>query len=177
MEALLTELKVKEWRFERGEHPTLHPGRTAFLTVQGERAGMAGEIRPEVKEAFDLNGPVILFELDIEKIWPAVARDIIQVKPLPKFPPVLRDIALVLPANIPVAEVMRLVQATGGEILEKVELFDVYSGGAIPKDRRSLAFSLVFRRPERTLQDDEVNEVLEQILARLAAEYDAEIRR
>ena len=177
LEALLTELKVKEWRFERGEHPTLHPGRTAFLTVQGERAGMAGEIRPEVKEAFDLNGPVILFELDIEKIWPAVARDIIQVKPLPKFPPVLRDIALVLPANIPVAEVMRLVQATGGEILEKVELFDVYSGGAIPKDRRSLAFSLVFRRPERTLQDDEVNEVLEQILARLAAEYDAEIRR
>jgi phenylalanyl-tRNA synthetase beta chain len=177
LEALLTELKVKDWSFERGEHPTLHPGRTAFLTVQGKRAGVVGEIRPEVKEAYDLNGPVILFELDIEKIWPAVAKEIIQVKPLPKFPPVLRDIALVLPAGIPVAEVMHEVQAAGGEILEKVELFDVYSGGAIPKDRRSLAFSLVFRRPERTLQDDEVNAVLEQILAKLAAEYDAEIRR
>ncbi|NLY89092.1 MAG: phenylalanine--tRNA ligase subunit beta [Firmicutes bacterium] len=177
LEALLTELKVKDWGFERGEHPTLHPGRTAFLTVQGKRAGVIGEIHPEVKEAFDLNFPVILFELDIEEIWVAVEREIIQVNPLPKFPPVLRDIALVLPAGIPVAEVMRLVQATGGRILEKVELFDVYSGGAIPKDRRSLAFSLIFRLPERTLQDDEVNEVLEKIITRLAEEYDAEVRR
>jgi phenylalanyl-tRNA synthetase beta chain len=177
LEALLAELKVKDWSFERGEHPALHPGRTAFLTVQGKKAGVIGEIHPEVKEAFGLNSPAILFELDIERIWPAVESGVIQVKPLPKFPPVLRDIALVLPANIPVAEVMGLVQTTGGQILEKVELFDVYSGGTIPKDRRSLAFSLIFRRPERTLQDDEVNKVLEKILDRLAAEYDAEIRR
>lgn len=177
IEALLAELPVKEWRFERGEHPAMHPGRTAFLVVEGKRAGVIGEVHPKVKEAYDLNLPAILFELDLEVIWGATEKEIIQVKPLPKFPPVLRDIALVLPAGIPVGEVMSLIQATAGCILEKVELFDVYSGGAIPKDRRSLAFSLVFRLPERTLQDDEVNAVLEKILARLAAEYDAEIRR
>lgn len=176
LEALLTEVKAEEWAFQRGEHPALHPGRTAFLTVQGRRAGVVGEVHPEVRETFGLSFPAVLFEVDMECIWAAVGKGIIQVKPLPKFPPVLRDIALVLPAEIPVNEVMRLLSVTGGNILEKAELFDVYSGGSIPKDRRSLAFSLIFRLPERTLQDDEVNEVLEQIITRLAAEFNAEVR-
>ena len=177
VESLLTELRITDAVWRKDEHPTLHPGRTACLELNGRKAGVVGEVHPDVKETFDLNSPVVLFELDAETLWTEAEKGTVTVKPLPKFPPVLRDLAVVAPDKIRVEEIIRLLAKTGGELLEKVELFDVYSGGQIPTGRRSLAFSLVFRLDDRTLQDDEVNEKLEEMTAKLSKEFDAAVRR
>lgn len=177
VESLLTDLRIPDAVWRRDEHPTLHPGRTACLELNGRKVGVVGEIHPDVKETFDLNSPVVLFELDVEALWTAAGKETIKVKPLPKFPPVLRDLAVVAPEKVRVEEIVRLLVKTGGELLEKVDLFDVYSGGQIPPGHRSLAFSLVFRTNNRTLQDDEVNEKLEDMISKLATEFNAVVRR
>ncbi len=177
VESLLTDLRIPGAVWRRDEHPALHPGRTACLELNGRKAGVVGEVHPDVKERYDLASPVVLFELDVEALWTAAEKETINVKPLPKYPPVLRDLAVVAPEQVRVEEIVCLLVETGGEVLEKVDLFDVYSGGQIPPGHRSLAFSLVFRMMDRTLQDEEVNEKLEEMIAKLATEFKAVVRR
>lgn len=177
IEALLRDLQVSEGRFVKGSHPTLHPGRTAVLEINGKAAGVVGEVHPQVRKEYDLAAPAVLFELNMETLWSATNRSIITVRPLPKFPPVLRDLAVVLREEIPVAEILKLFREVGGEWLETVELFDVYQGEKIPAGLRSLAFSLTFRLEERTLQDEEVNTKMNTIIEELERRFDASIRQ
>lgn len=176
LETLLAHLRVEGISFRRGEHPTMHPGRTAVLEVAGRQVGFVGEIHPTVKKEFDLTAPVILFELNLEVLWSAVDKEIIRVMPLPKFPPVLRDLAFILPENIKAQAVTALFREFGGEKLEAVSLFDVYQGEHIPNGYRSLAFSLTFRIPDRTLQDEEVNTIMEAIVKAATERFGAQLR-
>ncbi len=176
LETLLAHLRVEGVSFRRGEHPALHPGRTAVLEVAGRQVGFVGEIHPTVKKEFNLTAPVILFELNLEVLWPAVNKEVIQVVPLPKFPPVLRDLAFILPENIKAEALANLFTEIGGEKLEAVNLFDVYQGGNIPNGYRSLAFALTFRLPDRTLQDEEVNTIMEAIIKAAAERFGAQLR-
>lgn len=177
IERLLTDLRIRGWSFKPQTHPSLHPGRTAVLEVNGESCGYIGEIHPAVKEEYNLNSTAILFELNIEALWAAVEERSFKVKPIPKFPPVLRDLAIVLPQEVSVQEIQDLFRRVGGAALEDFHLFDVYQGENIPVGQRSLAFSLTFRLEDRTLQDDEVNTVIERIIQELSARFQATIRR
>jgi phenylalanyl-tRNA synthetase beta chain len=109
-------------------------------------------------------------------LWSAVDKEIIRVMPLPKFPPVLRDLAFILPENIKAQAVTALFREFGGEKLEAVSLFDVYQGEHIPNGYRSLAFSLTFRIPDRTLQDEEVNTIMEAIVKAATERFGAQLR-
>jgi phenylalanyl-tRNA synthetase beta chain len=142
---------------EPGERPFLHPGRSATVLAGDERKlGWVGELHPSVARAWDLGGdPVAAFELDADLIaelapGPAPYRDVTS------FPAVIQDIALVVDSDVLAADVVRAVRAGGGDLLDDVELFDVYSGDQVGEGRKSLAMKLRFRSPERTLTDEEV---------------------
>lgn len=119
----------------------------------------------------------MLFELDVEALWEAREERIFRVKPIPKFPPVLRDLAVVLPQEVSVKEIYNVFREAGGAALEDFHLFDVYQGEKIPAGRRSLAFSLTFRLEDRTLQDDEVNTIIDRIIHELSSRFGATIRQ
>lgn len=176
LESLLATLRAENVTFRRGEHPVLHPGRTAVLEFSGEPLGIVGEIHPQIKAEFDLVSPVVLFEINLEKLWQTVQKEVVQVKALPKFPPILRDLALILPEKVKVEEAIALFYQNSQEKLEAVRLFDIYQGDKIPTGYRSIAFSLTFRLQERTLQDEEVNTIMEGIVEEATGKLGAQIR-
>ncbi|HBR28147.1 MAG TPA: phenylalanine--tRNA ligase subunit beta [Firmicutes bacterium] len=176
LETLLRHLRVQDVRFIPGKHPTMHPGRTGVITAAGNKVGYIGEIHPTVKKEFNLTAPVILFELNLEALWPAVEKEVFRVVPLPKFPPILRDLAFLLPEKVTVETLTDLFRTIGAEKLEAVSLFDVYQGDKIPAGFRSMAFSLTFRIPDRTLQDEEVNTIMEEIVKAATERFGAKLR-
>ncbi|MEA2458700.1 MAG: phenylalanyl-tRNA synthetase beta chain [Thermoleophilaceae bacterium] len=166
VEALLETVGVDS-RVEPGERPFLHPGRTATVLAGDERQlGWVGELHPSVARAWDLDGTVAGFELDADMIaelapGPAAYRDVTS------FPAVIQDIAVVVDEDVPAAEVESVVRAGGGELLDRVELFDVYRGEQLGAGRKSLALRLEFRSAERTLTDEDVAAARAKIEAEL----------
>jgi phenylalanyl-tRNA synthetase beta chain len=144
------------WRAEPGERPFLHPGRQASVHAHdGAELGFIGELHPEVAVAWELEGPVAAFELDLDALGVAgtdVYRDVTSV------PAVRQDIAVVVPENVPAAEVEAAVRAGGGDLLESLRVFDLYRGEQLGAANKSLALRLEFRAPDRTLTDEEVAE-------------------
>ncbi|HEV2998522.1 MAG TPA: phenylalanine--tRNA ligase subunit beta [Solirubrobacteraceae bacterium] len=144
--------------------PFLHPGRAGAIMIEGESIGWLGELHPLVS-AWDVPGAAVM-ELDLDRLLAAgiAPRGYVD---LISFPPLREDIAAVLPQEIPAAEVIGAIRGAGGKLLDGVELFDVYTGPQVGESRRSLALSLVFRSPERTLTEEEVAPVRERIVAAL----------
>ncbi|WP_457629908.1 phenylalanine--tRNA ligase subunit beta [Oceanithermus sp.] len=139
-------------------HQPLHPGVSGTVFWNGEPRGFVGRLHPEVEEALEL-GPVHLFELLLP--LPAAEREF---RDLPKFPPARRDLAVVVPESVPHIEILDLIRQFGGPYLESAELFDVYRGRPLGEGEKSLAYHLVFRHPERTLTDAEVDEDMSRII-------------
>lgn len=175
VEALMTALGVESWSLAAASHPTYHPGRCAAITCGEVEAGLIGELHPEIQRALDLPSPVALIELDLEPITSAIVA-IRPFRELARHPAVMLDLAVVVDEPVGVGEVEAMIAQTGGALLEGLLLFDVYRGEQVEAGRKSLAFQMVFRAPNRTLTDDEVDEVRERIVARLAHEVRAVVR-
>ncbi len=176
LETLLTALGLAKISFEAtGKEPGFHPGRTAQVMVNGNQVGLIGELHPDVLENYDLPVPVVTFSVDLTRLTSLPGKSKTYT-PLPHFPGVNRDIAVVLPKDIPAAEVCFLIEKTGGNLLRNVRLFDVYQGEQIKKGYRSLAFTLVFQADDRTLTDNEVSVSMEAITAVLKEKLGAELR-
>jgi phenylalanyl-tRNA synthetase beta chain len=158
-----------------GHVPYLHPGRQAVVLAGGEAVGSAGEVHPEVCARLGLGGRPAAFEVDLDRLL-ARATPVAQHRPLPRFPAVIRDVAVLVPADLPAARVRAVIEAAGGALVEAVTLFDLYEGEKIPAGHRSLAFSVAYRAADRTLTDAEVNAAHGEVLARLQAELGASIR-
>ena len=167
VEALLGSVGI-EFAVEPGERPFLHPGRTATVLAGDERKlGWIGELHPSVARAWDLDATVAAFELDADLIAelappPAPYRDVTT------FPAVIQDIAVVVDEELPAGEVEQAVRRAGAPLLERAELFDVYTGDQVGPGRKSLALRLEFRSPERTLTDEDVAAARIAIEAELA---------
>ncbi len=153
-----------------------HPGRCATLTVNGERVAVLGELHPDAADAFDLDARAVLAEIDLDALE-RLATPMGEVKALPRFPAVARDVALVLDLLLPIGPVLAAIAKAGGPLLESVSLFDVYRGAQVGADKKSAAFSLRFRAEDRTLTDDEVKKVFDGILEVCAERFGAEIRK
>jgi phenylalanyl-tRNA synthetase beta chain len=155
---------------------TLHPGRGAVtINSEGDVIGVVGELHPDVAARFGLGERVCCLELDFDAL--AAAADLRRAyAPLPKYPAVLRDIALLVDDGVAVGRLLEIIRARGGRMLEKAELFDVYRGKQVPEGKKSLAFGLTFRDQGRTLTDDEAQKALGKILKGLAEEAGAVLR-
>ena len=156
--------------------PHLHPGRSARLLVNGAAVGAFGELHPKVASAFRLTDrPVLAADLDLEAVLAAVPVRF-AYRPLSPFPPVLRDVAVVVPDDVPAERVAAELRAAGGDLLEDARLFDVYRGESIPAGTKSLAYALTYRVPDRQLGDKEVDKAHEKIEGRLRHVLKAQIR-
>ncbi len=175
-EALTARLRLSDVRWERAEHPAMHPGRTARLLVGGVEVGVLGELHPTVRRAFDLpEQPVALMELDLDVLlagWGGAH----EMADLSTQPPIYEDLAIIVEEDVPAAQVAELIRQSGGKLLVGVRLFDVYRGGQIPAGKKSLAYALTYQAPDRTLTDEETRKVRGKIVGRLERELGATLR-
>ena len=132
-----------------------HPGRCAELSVDGKVVGHAGELHPKVCQAFGLPARSSAAELDLEALI-AAGPESVTAHPFSSYPVAKEDVALIVPAEVAAADVQVALAEGAGELLESVRLFDVYTGEQIGAGKKSLAFALRFRAPDRTLKENEV---------------------
>jgi phenylalanyl-tRNA synthetase beta chain len=158
--------------------PWLHPARGASVGAEGHdgRLGIMGQVHPVVAERFDIEGvEVYAAEIDLGTLL-GLAREEVEIRPLPRFPAVERDIALIVEDRVPHAAIAATIRAAAGPMLERLVLFDVYRGAQVPEGHRSLAFSLTFRDLDRTLSDDEVDTAMGAIERATAERFAARVR-
>lgn len=176
VEAILSMLKIDNHKFNQDQHFALHPGRTASILVGGKIAGYLGEIHPDVMENYDMEDKrVYVAELDMEILLDNALTEI-KYQPLPKFPAAERDMAIVVKEDIAVGDLMDAIREVGGELLENLELFDIYRGEQIPEGYKSIAFSLRYRAKDRTLKDEEINELHAKIIRSIIERFDGRLR-
>lgn len=172
LEVVLDEIGVKGWTLEPHPDMPFHPGRSATIVLDGQPVGRFGEVRPTVARAFDLEGAAI-GGLSLGPLF-SRAPTALKVNPLPSQPPVLRDISMWLPADVSVAELLATMHAAGGEHLEHIEVLDEYRPDG--ETRRSVAFGLTFRAPDRTLRAEEADAAREVLADACRARHGAEVR-
>jgi phenylalanyl-tRNA synthetase beta chain len=163
------------WRLEPGGDRPLHPGRSAVVIVGDRAVGVLGELHPAEAARLDLAGRVAIAELDVVGLAIGSAADP-TYRDTPRFPPVRRDLAFVIREDVPAGAVQDELEAAAGELLDRAVLFDVFAGGGLPEGHRSLAFSLEFRAPDRTLTDEEIEPVVRAIVGRVRQAFGGELR-
>lgn len=176
LEMLLARLGIKDVSFAEHSEPFLQPGQAARIMAGQEQLGWLGLIHPEVLDHYDLDKPVYAAELDA-RMMVGLCRLDDEFTPLPKYPPLLRDMALVVPDEVSAAKVRQMILETGGALVEDVVLFDLYRGPQIPENCRSLAFSIVYRDPNRTLTDEDILSLHNRIEETLKERLGATLRR
>ena len=151
----------------------LHPGRTAAVMLDGEQVGIIGGLHPQEQKALDLKDTYIV-EMNLAAIL-AAQTDVLTYKAVPRFPAMTRDVALVLNSDTAAGDIVTIIQKAGTKLLKDVAVFDVYEGDKMEAGKKSVAFSLTFFDPERTLTVDEVEAAYNKVVAALA-EAGAEVR-
>jgi phenylalanyl-tRNA synthetase beta chain len=174
VEALMADLGIV-WSLGEPPGPLFHPGRSAFVMVDGARVGVLGEIHPRVAESLDVPGRIAAAELEVSTLMRRAARTV-EAHDVPRFPPVRRDLSFVLDEQVPHAAVDAAIREAGGHLVTSCVLFDVHAGPPLPAGRKSLAFSVEFRDPSRTLERGEADEAVERIRARVAHDLGGELR-
>ncbi len=174
VEAVMAELGIS-WTLGDPIGRPFHPGRSGTIMVGEERIGVLGEIHPRVADRLGLTGRVAVAELEVEALM-RLARPLSGVEDVPRFPPVRRDLAFTVDASIPAGRVRSALEDAAGEILGSVLLFDVFEGPPLPEGTKSLAYSVDFRAPDRTLTDEEVDGAVEAIVQRLSRDVGARLR-
>lgn len=154
--------------YETTQIDGLHPGRTAAVTLNGEAIGFIGELHPTVAKTYDL-GRTYVFELNYEKIMQQSV-GYINYQPIPKFPGVTRDIALVVDSEVRAASLIQTIHQNGGSILKDAHVFDVYEGEHMEAGKKSVAIRLAYLDENNTLTEEQVTKVHETILAALEAQ-------
>ena len=152
-----------------------HPGRKAILSADGVQLAQLGEIHPDVAERFGIESRVYIAEIDLEALRP-MEKPLYGVKPLPKFPAVTRDIAVVVDETAGVGTMLDTIRASAGKTLESAKLFDIYRGDKLGRNKKSVAFALSFRAADRTLTDEEISGAMAKILKALENGFGAELR-
>lgn len=175
IETVFQGLKVKNWEVVPGNHPAFHPLRNGKIIIRGEEVGIFGEIHPEVINNYRIPGKVNLFEIDFENLLPSVSSDI-KFCVLPKYPSVQRDLALIVKEEILSADIIKTIKSIDEKLIKKVILFDIFKGKQIGDGYKSLAYSVVFQAEDRTLIDQEVENIFKKIREKLIAKFNAKIR-
>ena len=175
VENLIEAVTRKPAEFAPGEEPWLQAGRAARVSAGGRAIGYMGELRSEVREAYELTDALFVAELELEALQREAA-DEPSYRPVSRFPAVTRDVAFLVPRDVPAERARRVIVDAAGEEVESVRLFDAFEGKPLPAGMRNLAYSLVFRRADRTLTDEEVDASMERIRAALRERLGARIR-
>lgn len=176
VETLFDRVALAGYSLERETQSSLfHPGKAARITAGERLIGVVGEIHPAVLENYDLSEGAVALEIDFETL--AVLSGQARIyRPLPRFPGIERDLALVVRQDVPARDIIKVIRKFGGQYLKEVRLFDIYRGKQVKEGCQSMAFSLKFQAEDRTLTDQEVNGPVAVIAEALAKQYGAELR-
>ena len=163
-----------EFVFRKGEHAAMHPGQCAEIVRDGNVIGHMGALHPSLAKTMDMPAAVYLVELSLKVVTEG---KVTRFSALSKYPEVRRDLALVVSASIAAGDIERAIETEAGELLRRVNTFDVYAGQGIEEGCKSLAMGLTLQHPSRTLKDDEVNELVDRVVTRLKQEFNASLRQ
>ena len=157
------------------DHPSYHPGRCAKVTIDGVDVGYIGQVHPLVAKNYGIDDEVYCAEINFTKLAELRLPDPTYV-PLPKYPTVSRDLAIVCDEAVTVAEAEAVMTAAAGKLLRNIRLFDIYRGTGVAEGKKSMAFSLELRADDRTLTDTDSEDVVSKVLAALAEKLNASLR-
>ncbi len=174
VQSLLTGLGIKAEIVPGGESYH-HPGRSARLMADGRVLAVLGEVHPDIRDNFDMPGRALLAEVNLTLAM-ALYVPMGEVKPLPRYPAVSRDLALVMAGDQPVGPVMAAMEKAAAALLEECRMFDVYRGAKLGDNKKSVAFSLTFRSADHTLTEAEITAAVEKVLKACEKEFGAVIR-
>ncbi len=176
MERVLERLQIKGIFVPNKQIPWFHPGKSASLLINGKEAGFLGEIHPLVLEKYGIEQRTTGCIMDMDTLYQEASQDI-YYRPIPRYPSVTRDLAVVLPENVAASDVARMIEKIGQGRLHGIRLFDLYRGKQVENGYKSLAFSLTWAAEDKTLTDDEVNLLHQEIERALAQDLGAGLRR
>ena len=175
VEGILEVCGIVDYTLQKTDAPTFHPGRNAAVLQDDKQLGIFGEAHPEVVENYDLPYKAYLFDFDMEALV-AAAIFAKRFEPIPIYPTVERDLAIVVDKTVLSDMPTELIYATGGELVESVRLFDVYEGEQVPEGKKSLAYAITYHSATETLTDKAVNALHDKVVKRLNQELGAELR-
>jgi len=160
-------------QYVAAEHAALHPGQSAQVLLNGRTIGWLGKLHPKWQQHYQLPRGVILFELDVA---PLLERTLVQYSEVGKFPPVRRDIAVLVDEKVKVQDLLDTMRATKIPLVSDMALFDIYRGKGIAEGKKSLAFLVLMQDTQKTLTDAEADEVMAKLLDAVAKKHHAELR-
>lgn len=176
VENLLEELNIGEYTFtQKSDISYIHPGKRAAILINNKEIGCLGEIHPNLLYESGIKQPVFIFDFDL-KLLQENALERKRFKNLPRYPYISRDIAVLVDENLPAQELINYILESRDENIENVEIFDLYKGNGIPCGKKSVAYRVRYQSRERTLVDEEVNKLHEEIIKKIKDKFDAEIR-
>lgn len=175
VESVIERVRMQGVKWEAARVQFLHPGKAAQACADSQVIGIVGALHPRIQEDLGVSIEPFLFELDLQAIVDyAPPRSIFQ--PLPRFPSVRRDLSLVVREGLQAGEITSAIEALGNELIEGVEVFDQYRGAQIAEGYKSLTYSIAYRAGERTLTDQEVNEIHEQVVKKITERFGIAVR-
>ena len=176
IEAILGEMNADKAEYEAvRDNPSYHPGRCARIVIDGKDVGVFGQIHPLVAKNYGIDGEIYCAELNFTELLTVLAPEK-TYHPLPKFPAVSRDLAIVCDEALTVRQVEQVISNAAGKLLRNIELFDIYRGVGVPQGKKSMAFSLELRAEDRTLTDQDSEAAVARILDALKKELGAVLR-
>ena len=176
LEAILANLNVKKARYTADStNPSYHPGRCAVVTIDGKQVGYIGQIHPIVAQNYGMDCEVYCAEINFTQLFDLQLPEATYV-PLPKYPAVSRDIAVICDENVTAAQIEDTICSAAGKLLRNTKLFDIYRGTGIPDGKKSMAFSIELRADDRTLTDTDCEQVMSKVLTALQSELNAVLR-
>lgn len=167
---------TKSSYLRESENTSYHPGKTARVTVgKAQNAGVLGEIHPDVTENYGVDVDCFVAEIDLDVLFDNAKLEK-KYKVLPKYPAVTRDIAMLVEDAVLVQDIEDTIKRAGGNLVEKIKLFDIYKGAQIPEGKKSIAYAIAYRDPKKTLEEKDVTKVHNKILSSLEHKLGAELR-
>jgi phenylalanyl-tRNA synthetase beta chain len=176
VEGMMAGLHIQDVHYRSAQHPSLHPGKAAEVVIGDQVVGVMGQLNPLVEANYDFGDqPVFVAEFELEPLLQG-GRILFDVESVPTYPPVLEDLAIVVDEDVTAEAVEQVISKGGGDTLARVQLFDIFHGKQIGEGKKSLAFSLTYIAPDRTLTDKEVSKVRNKIIRLLDSELGAQLR-
>lgn len=175
IENILEVSNIARYQIQRAEDAHLHPGRSAQILIGKDSIARFGEVHPQILENYEIGEKVYYAVIDINK-FAKYGKDNKKYTPIPKYPAVERDIAVVLDEDIEVGQIEAIIMKRAKNVLETLKLFDVYRSDKLGENKKSVAYELIFRAKDKTLTDDEITGTMNAIIADLKGSINAELR-
>ncbi|WP_047981647.1 phenylalanine--tRNA ligase subunit beta [Ornithinibacillus contaminans] len=173
VEGLFEHLELN-FTVEQAQLPDMHPGRTATISLNGKVIGFMGQLHPGLEKKLDLKETYV-FDINMEQVLAAYHHEPSYTQ-IPRFPSVTRDIAFILDSEVKAGDVKATIEELGAPMVKQVQIFDLYNGENLPEGKKSVAYSLLYQDPEKTLVDEEVEASYQAIIEAVNAKYQAYVR-